>query len=214
MTTVGLALSSGAAILLGWLSEEVLENDTARFDAYARELIHARSSPALTAIMHLFTAVGSVAIMSSLVVLALVIFWICKWKRDVTMLTVTMAGATVLNAALKLGFHRPRPVPYFGIAAPYSFSYPSGHALFSFAFFVTMAALVTARVHTKWGAALLWVAAATIVVLIGFSRVYLGVHYPSDVLAGYLTALSWVSTVSLANHLYQRRQPTMMRGGK
>ena len=204
---MGLALSTGAAILLGWLSEQVLENDTARFDSYARELIHARSSPPLTAIMQFFTTVGSVTILSSLVVLALVIFWMCKCKRDVTMLTVTMAGATVLNAALKLGFHRPRPEPYFGIAAPHSFSYPSGHALFSFAFFLTMAALVTAHLHTKWGSALLWVAAATIVALIGFSRIYLGVHYPSDVIAGYLTAFIWVSTVTLA----KRRLPRTMR---
>ena len=164
--------------------------------------------------MRFFTDLGSVAVLACLLVATVVIFWICKWRRAAIVLMVTMAGSGVLNVALKFGFHRARPAPYFDITAPHSFSYPSGHAMFSFAFFATVAALSTARIRGRWARALVWLAVATIVALIGFSRIYLGVHYPSDVLAGYLTAFIWVITVSLGDHFYQHRRPQAMQGRK
>jgi len=210
----GLVLASGAAILLGWLSEEVLESDTASFDAHFRDLIHARASPSFTSILQFFTHVGSVAVLGCLLIATVVVFWICKWRREAMLLAVTMAGAGVLNAALKFGFHRARPSPYFGITAPHSFSYPSGHAMFSFAFFAAIAVLSTPRIGTRWARALVWLAAAILVALIGFSRIYLGVHYPSDVLAGYLTAFIWVMAVGLGDHFYEHRRSQTRQGRK
>src|SRR5438046_10744078 len=105
-----------------------------------------------------------------------------------------MAGSGVLDEVLKFAFHRRRPSPFFGITAPHSFNYPSGHALFSFAFFATVAALSTARITRRWAHAAIWFAAVAVIGLIGFSRIYLGVHYPTDVLAGYLTASIWILT--------------------
>jgi undecaprenyl-diphosphatase len=206
LAAAGLALASGAAVLLGWLSEEVLEGDTTRFDTCARAVIHARASPSLTAIMWFFTDLGSVNVLASLFVATVLIFWLCGWRRAANILVITMAGSGVLDEVLKFAFHRRRPSPFFGITAPHSFSYPSGHALFSFAFFATVAALSTARVTRRWARAAIWFAAVAVIGLIGFSRIYLGVHYPTDVIAGYLTASIWVMTVSLGDRLYRRHE--------
>jgi undecaprenyl-diphosphatase len=187
-----------AIISLGWLSEEVMEGNTVRFDAYARAAVHADSSAALTSVMWAFTELGSVAVWGSLLTAAVVILWLQGWRRPAVMLAITMGGTSVLVETLKVSFHRSRPIPYFGIIAPHSFSYPSGHAMYSFSFYATLAALATAHLGAWWGRAIVWAIASGVIGLIGFSRIYLGVHYPTDVIAGYLTAFIWVTAVSAA----------------
>jgi undecaprenyl-diphosphatase len=206
LTVTGFILACCAALFLGWLSEEVLEGDTRRFDAFVRAAVHADSSRGFTSAMWFFTDVGSVAGLASLLAATLAILWFVHWRRAVVIMVITMAGAAVLVDALKLGFHRSRPVPYFGITAPSSFSYPSGHALFSFVFFGTLAALVTARIGRLWIRAIIWAASVAMIAAIGYSRIYLGVHYPTDVIGGYLTALIWVWTVSLADRYYSQHR--------
>jgi undecaprenyl-diphosphatase len=204
VSLVGFVVAGLAAILLGWLSEEMIEGDTRRFDAYVRGTVHSAASPGLTEVMRFFTDVGSIIVLPCLFAAAVLVFWIVRWRLAATLLIVTMAGAAVLDEALKFGFHRPRPIPYFGMAAPHSFSYPSGHALFSFVFFSTLASLLAGRISRFWLRVSIWTASICIIVLIGLSRIYLGVHYPTDVIAGYLTGLIWVTSVSLADRLYRR----------
>jgi undecaprenyl-diphosphatase len=107
-----------------------------------------------------------------------------------------MVGVAALDVALKLAFHRPRPVAFFG-AAPSTYSFPSGHALGSFCFYGMLAAIVSARVRRQDAKFFVWMAAVLLVGMIGFSRIYLGVHYPSDVIAGYCAAVVWVGAVGL-----------------
>jgi len=202
ITFAGLLLASGAALLMGWLSEEVLEGDTSRFDASVRGVVHAHATAQLTADMWFFTDMGSVLVVTCTLAATLAIFWFCRWRAAALTLAVTMAGSALLVVLLKLGFHRQRPVPYFGITVPDSFSYPSGHALFSFAFFVMVAMLLSVHIRSRWLRAAVWIAAAIIIGLIGLSRIYLGVHYPSDVVAGYLSASIWVLMVRLGYRVY------------
>ncbi len=204
-TGAGLSLAIAAALLLGWLTEEVLEGDAAHFDASLRALIHARASPRLTDMMWFFTDLGSVTAIAGILVAVLALFWFCHWWRAAAILAITMAGSTLLVEVLKLSFHRARPVPYFAIAAPHSFSYPSGHSLSSFALFGTVAWLVTAHVARRWISVLIWFLAVAIIGLVGLSRAYLGVHYPTDILAGYLTAFIWIMAVRLGDRLYLAR---------
>jgi undecaprenyl-diphosphatase len=187
-----------AAISLVYLSEEVLAGETCRFDARVREAIHAAASPAMTAFMRWFTYAGSLPALGCLAVALVLVFRKRGWRSAAVTLAVTMAGACVLVESLKHAFHRARPEPWFGIAPPDSFSYPSGHALYSFAFFVTATTLAAARVRTQWARALVWAAAGIVILLVGLSRIYLGVHYPTDVLAGFLIAFVWVLSVGLA----------------
>ena len=202
----GLAVSGAAALLLGWLAREVLQGDTARFDAQIRGLVHSHASPALTAVMCFLTELGSRFVLPALVAAALAALWYIGWHRAVVLLAITMAGAILLEVVLKIGFHRLRPIPYFGIPAPESFSFPSGHALSSFAFFATLASLCSGRLQSRRLRILIWVVAVAVITLIGFSRIYLGVHYPTDVIAGYLTAFIWVRVIGHGDRYFQTRR--------
>jgi undecaprenyl-diphosphatase len=90
---------------------------------------------------------------------------------------------------------------------PSSNSFPSGHAFFAASFFGGLAALLTGRIQSRALRVAVWVTAAVLSLLVGLSRVYLGVHYPSDVLAGFAAAIIWVSAVALGDRLvsYRRR---------
>jgi undecaprenyl-diphosphatase len=113
------------------------------------------------------------------------------------MMAVTMAGDVVLDVVLKHAFHRPRPVAFFG-TSPGSYSFPSGHAMGALCFYGALAVILSARIATRAGRMLLYSCTILLVSAIGISRIYLGVHYPSDVTAGYLAALVWVGAVGIA----------------
>ena len=121
----GLALAAGAFGLFWWLAEEVFEGDARHFDEWVRAAVNSRSTPTLTAAMRGFTYLGSTVFILSASVVGAAAFYILKWRRAAGLLLVTMAGAFVLNVALKLSFQRARPDPFFGVAAPDSFSFPS-----------------------------------------------------------------------------------------
>jgi undecaprenyl-diphosphatase len=111
-------------------------------------------------------------------------------------------GAEALDQILKLLFNRPRPEPFFGLAAPITHSFPSGHAMVSCCFFGVLAVILAAR-GAPWAASrskrmAIFAVAAILVALMGFSRVYLGFHYPTDVLAGYAAAVVWLAVVRTA----------------
>jgi undecaprenyl-diphosphatase len=114
-------------------------------------------------------------------------------------------GALVLDLALKYAFHRHRPTPFFG-NLPTTYSFPSGHSLFSFCFYGTLAGLMAARTSSKPLKAVIYVLAAVLIFGIGLSRIYLGVHYPTDVVAGYLAAGIWVTTVVELDRWRSRRR--------
>ena len=104
-----------------------------------------------------------------------------------------MAGATVMNQVLKYIFERARPQLWEQLVHETSYSFPSGHAMVS-------AALGLAVVAALWNSRWRWwaVGVATVYILfVGFSRLYLGVHYPTDVLGGWLVSAAWVTAVAL-----------------
>jgi undecaprenyl-diphosphatase len=165
---------------------------TQAFDERIRALVHAHASPTLTDLMRGVSLIGEPAVLITLG--AFVIFWLV-WKgraRTALLFGVVVAGAELLDQLLKLLFHRLRPAVFFGLAEPAGYSFPSGHALVSFAFFSALAVFATPR---RWWYFLL---AALPIAAIGLSRVYLGMHYPSDVLGGWAAGAILLFSVSLA----------------
>jgi undecaprenyl-diphosphatase len=193
----GVAISLAAAVLslffFAWIAEEMLKGSTARLDLAVRGWVHQFASPAMTRTMTAISLFGYNVLIVELV-LALAIFWFLRWRRAAAWLTVTMAGALALDLALKYAFHRPRPQAFFGVE-PQSYSFPSGHALCSFCFYGVLAGLIAARARSMIFRVAAGVVAATLVAAIGLSRIYLGMHYPSDVIAGYLAASMWVASL-------------------
>lgn len=193
-----------ALFLFAWLGSEVLDGDTQRFDQVIREWVHAYASPGMTRVMNVISLLGYNVLIVELVI-ALAVFAKLRWRRAALWLTVAMAGSLVLDLTLKYIYHRIRPTAYFGMA-PHSYSFPSGHALCSFCFYGVLAGLLSARTKPLAWRLIIWFAAAALVIAIGLSRIYLGVHYPSDVAAGYLAATVWVGTIIVLDHIRKVRK--------
>jgi undecaprenyl-diphosphatase len=190
--------------LFGWIAGEMLEGDTRTFDFAIRNWAHGFASPGLTRAMTAISLLGYDVLIVELVV-AVVIFLRLRWRRAAAWLALSMAGALALDLALKFAFRRQRPQPFFG-DAPHSFSFPSGHALCSFVFYAVLAGLIAQRIRSRALRVAVGVAAGTVIAAIGLSRIYLGVHYPSDVIAGYLAAAIWVSALLVLDHVRKVRK--------
>ena len=127
-------------------------------------------------------------------------------KREAWLFALTMIGAGLLNITLKLAFKRPRPVPFFNLSPPETYSFPSGHSLTSAVFFGALAAILTARIESRRVRLGVWIVSTTMFLLIGLSRIYLGVHYTTDVIAGFVAALIWILVVRFVEMGLVRRR--------
>ena len=202
---LGALLIAGTALFaFGWLAEEMLEGDTQRFDAFVRDAVHRHAAPGLTWIMQGFSFVGSVLVVTTLSIVAIAVSVYFRQARTAALLAITMVGMATLEVALKLAFHRPRPVAYFG-PTPTTYSFPSGHAMGSVCFYGVLAAILAARASGRRAKWCMWTGALLLIGTIGFSRVYLGVHYPSDVIAGYCAGAVWVGAIASLDRISRAR---------
>jgi len=199
LALAGLLAAVLALFLFAKLASEMREGETAAFDNAVRSWVHQFASPGMTLAMKGVSLLGYNILIVELVI-AIAIFLFLRWRRGAIWLAITMAGAVILEITLKYAFHRQRPVPFFG-AAPHSYSFPSGHALASFCFYTVLAGLIADRVDKLSVKIAVGVAAGVLVLAIGISLIYLGVHYPSDVVAGYIAAAMWVSTMLVIDHV-------------
>lgn len=207
---VGFALVGGiiAAVimlaLLSWLAHEMLEGETLHFDDAVRNAIHGVASVRTTAVMLAASRFGSPAILAPIGILFAVYFYAVGWRRAAALLPLTMLGAGLLDTILKEGFRRARPVAFFDYPLPTSYSFPSGHAMFGFCFFVALAVLLSPRVKQPAIRVAIWTLAVFLAFIIGVSRIYLGVHYPSDVVAGWGSGFVWVVVVAFGDRVAHR----------
>jgi undecaprenyl-diphosphatase len=192
---LGLAAAIATLVFFGWLADEVLEGETRHFDDVTRAAVHTLASPALTTVMRGISFLGSTLFLTAATILIVVWFMLRRWGREAALLATTMIGASFLNTTLKLAFHRPRPIPFFDLTPPETYSFPSGHSLASCCFFAGLAAILSGRIKSRRTRIIVWIVAAIMFLLIGLSRIYLGVHYTTDVIAGFAAALIWILTV-------------------
>ncbi|MBA2626733.1 MAG: phosphatase PAP2 family protein [Gemmatimonadales bacterium] len=201
---VGLAAAVIVLVLLTWLAREMLEGETIAFDTAVRNAVHGAASSGLTRFMRSVTLFGGPRGLAPAGLVLVIVFWRLGWRRAAVLLPVTMIGAGLVDAGLKLQFGRARPAPFFDYPLPTSYSFPSGHALLSFSFFAVLAALLSPRVKSPAVRLAIWIAAVIGILLVSVSRVYLGVHYPSDVVAGWGAGFVWVVMVAFGDRLAHR----------
>lgn len=183
-----MAVSFAAFVML---SVAVNMGATAGPDFWLRAAIHRESSPVATAFAVFCSFLGSTVWLACLTVILAAALYLSGWRSLAGRSLFAMVGAVALNNILKYSFQRPRPMPFFGIA-PETFSYPSGHALYATTFYTVAASILlmlVRRIPIIYAA----VAASLIILLVGWSRIYLGVHYPSDVLGGMLVGAFWLA---------------------
>lgn len=202
----GFAGAALSLLLFGWLAEQVARHATIQFDATIRDGLHALASPGLTLAFRVITWLGSELFLIPFV--ALLTWRLIRSGRShaAGLLVLATAGGEVLDTLLKLIFRRARPAVFFGLATPGTYSFPSGHSMVSACVFGTAAAILTARMTSRRNRIAVWTAAAALTLIIGMSRIYLGVHYPSDVLAGYAAAVIWVVSVRAGYGVWLKRR--------
>lgn len=173
--------------LFGELAEEVLEKEPFAIDRPILLFMQAQATPLLDRAMVFISEVGSIRVLGPCAILIAGVFiFRQQWARLVYWV-LGFGGAILLNMGAKQIFSRTRPDLWISIAPETSYSFPSGHSMQSMAF---VAALVMLAWHRP-ALRPLFAAGAVFVALVGLSRVYLGVHYPTDVLAGWTAALAW-----------------------
>jgi undecaprenyl-diphosphatase len=202
----GLIAAATALLLFSWLGREIVAGVTPAVDEGFRQMIHSHASPRITSIMVAASLYGGPSWLVPLGLSLALAFLIHGWHRGALLVVITLAGAGLLNVLLKQGFARIRPAPFFDYPLPSSASFPSGHAFFAASFLGGLTVLVTSRIRSLALKIGLWLLVLALILLIGFSRVYLGVHYPSDVFAGYAVAVVWVTAVALGDRIAGRRK--------
>lgn len=201
--------------LFGWafvaLAGEVVEGDTLAFD---RAILLALRNPGNLAdpigpgwvevSARDFTALGGDAVLGFITLAVLAYLMLTRRRRAAALVAVAIGGGMVLSALLKLGFDRPRPelVPHEVVV--YTASFPSGHAMLSAATYLTLGALLARVQEGRRVKLFLMSLAVVLTVIIGVSRVYLGVHWPSDVLAGWSGGAAWAAICWYVALLLQR----------
>ena len=190
--SLSLLFTGVSVLLLLWLSSFPLQHKAPSFDLTIRGWFHAFASMKLTSAFVLVSRLGSWFVLLGLGMLIAILF--ASRSSEVRLLTITLYGAIILSALLKMLFHVDRPEPFFGLAIPDTYAFPSAHALVSCCFFLLMARLVNQRLRSRSLRYAVWILATLLIVAIGASRVYLGMQYPTSVLAGYAAAVVWVES--------------------
>ncbi len=194
--TVGLALSAFVIWAFAELADGVVEGESRRFDRVVLLWIHSHSPEWLDGPMRLITALGSYQVVAPLLAAFVLVFYLKGWRLSAILLLVSTVGGSLLTTVLKAVFGRARPELFDSGYTASFYSFPSGHATVAVGFYGALTLILAYRFRgpTRWAMATCGV---SLVLLIGFSRLYLGVHYPTDVLAGFLAAPLWVVCVGV-----------------
>lgn len=192
---LGIAGSVGAIIVFVRLTTEVLEKESTAFDNTVSLFIYQLRTPALTGLMMAITNLGAGYTLVAAILIVIFLTW-KHHRKEAYLFAIVLIMGLVINLALKTVIHRPRPSLSPLVAASFS-SYPSGHEMNSFVFYFMLAYYFYHFSRRKGLSMVVATGCLGLVILIGFSRVYLGVHYPTDVLAGYLAGSAWFVTAVL-----------------
>jgi undecaprenyl-diphosphatase len=180
------------------VADEVGEGDTQRFDDWAVRALRTPGDPAdpigppwLEEMARDMTALGGVLTLTMVTLMVAGYLWLSRQRRAMVFVLAATAGALVLSLALKGVFDRPRPdlVPHLSNVATTSF--PSGHSMLSASIYLTLGTLLARLVKRKRLKMYFIGVAMLLTFLVGVSRVYMGVHYPTDVLAGWMAGVGW-----------------------
>ncbi len=171
---------------------------TLPFDREALLWINAHASPVFDTFFKIFTELGGIIVVTLTVLSLFVYFLYKKAYPKAVLISVGVGGVAAVGFILKAIFERPRPDLWEWLIVETNFSFPSGHAVASSALALCCIALLW---RTKWRA---WsiIVGVMYILLIGASRLYLGVHYPTDILGGWLLSMAWIAGVTAIIYLF------------
>ncbi|MFN2453735.1 MAG: phosphatase PAP2 family protein [Pyrinomonadaceae bacterium] len=192
--TLGALILTGAAWLFGLIAEDVATGDPVTLvDRNVSAWLHARATPQLTAAMLVITYLHSLIGVS--LIASFVAFYMWHRRRLFWLLALALAvpGGMLLNVLLKHAFHRVRPSFDNPILTLNTYSFPSGHTMAATVLYGVLAAFAASKLNSwRWRVMAILVA-GLMILLVGFSRIYLGAHYLSDVLGAMAEGLAWLA---------------------
>jgi undecaprenyl-diphosphatase len=162
--------------------------------------------PWLEGAMRDITSLGSASVLVLITTAVIVYLLMIRRPATALLIFVAVAGGQVLSSLLKAGIDRPRPDLVSHLVNETSFSFPSGHAMLSAVTYLTLGSLAARFLHGRTTKIFVLCLAVLTTVLVGISRVYLGVHWPSDVLAGWCAGFAWAMLCWLVARVLQRRK--------
>lgn len=201
--TAGAIALIGASWLFGGISEDVLSGDPLTVvDQYVAEWFNAHATPVVTGAMLLISDLhGVTAITTYVALLALYLLW----KRDwywLLCLGMSVPGGMLLNELMKHAFQRVRPILDAPLLTLSSFSFPSGHVAGTALLYGLLGTMLASRIHAwRWRVRIV-ICELALVAMVALSRLYLGVHYLSDVLAAFAEAVAWLALCLMATNTY------------
>lgn len=201
----GITASLLAALLLAEFHREITRPFLEAVDLSVTAGIHAHDTPPLTRLAFALSFIGSPGLLVPVVILIAAVLWMCHMRRDGALLVLGLGGSGLLDTALKLHFKRLRPDVPWAFVHEHSFSFPSGHSVGAVVLYGSLTYLVWSRLEAAWQRAAVIVAALVLITGIGLSRVYLGVHYPTDIAAGYAVGLIWLAPLIAGSEFIARR---------
>ena len=200
--SLALGMFLAASIGFAMLADEVHEGETQQFDESILQAIHRTANPMLDSFVTVYTELGSVVIVAGITMLIVGYLWFTARRYKALLLFFAVGGAGVVNYTLKFLFERARPDLWTHLVEETSFSFPSGHAMGSSALAFGIVAILW---NTKWRIPAIAIA-SVYVISIGFTRLYAGVHYPTDILAGWLLSLVWVAFIASLVYIRMHRR--------
>lgn len=175
-------------ILFLTITEDVFDNEIIKGDTIGYNIVSNLISDKLTPLVKMVTWFGSA---TCLILLTVILFVIIKNKKAGLLIGTNLVIITILNQTLKTLLQRPRPTG-FRIINETGYSFPSGHSMISMAFYGLLIYLIYKNVKNKYLKFTLIIILFILIISIGLSRIYLGVHYTSDVLAGFLLSIAYL----------------------
>ncbi|MEM8778236.1 MAG: phosphatase PAP2 family protein [Cyanobacteria bacterium P01_G01_bin.49] len=186
----GLVLCLLLSFLIVQLSEEVLEKEAFAFDKSFLLWLYQFANPTLDQIMISITQLGNTDVVIIVAVITFSLLWRKHYHQEAKLFLLACLGTLIISTGMKVFFAKPRPQLWTHLITTSSFSFPSGHALVSIVLYGFIAYLVSS--HYPKFSRLIYYFAAIIISLIGLSRLYLGVHWPTDIIAGYSVGFLWL----------------------
>ncbi|RUT35478.1 phosphatase PAP2 family protein [Paenibacillus zeisoli] len=198
----------GFVYIAYWISDHQIH----RFDETVIASVQGLESPGLTTIMKAFTWIGS-GIPVAVITLAsiVILYFVLRHRSELIFLAALAITSSLLNSVIKRIFKRDRPTLH-RIAEANGFSFPSGHAMATIALYGGLAFLLWKHAPALIGRILILTASLILILMIGISRIYLGVHYPSDVLGGYLLSTSVLAIFIWYYQRYLERRQRKLEG--
>jgi undecaprenyl-diphosphatase len=203
-TSGGVALSALAFWFFEKQADSVVEGRADRYDEAIMQAVHTIDNPAMHRVMEAVTTLGSHAAIGTAAGITAIAMLTKGRKQDAWTVVISTGGAMVINTVLKNIFRRQRPKELARrIKLPDSHSFPSGHSLLSAATYPIVAHHLVQNESLPMQAAVHTIS-AMVILSVGFSRVYFGVHFPSDVLGGFAAGFGWLGLTSLSHTVVER----------